>query len=90
MAAGSGVVVDPAVGREETPRVARWLGPLHPALSPSRRLVRHLGPVVQVPAPPVFAAGRDAALGCVVAPELVGDGHARRVPQTARQLAEEP
>jgi hypothetical protein len=48
------VVVDPAVGGEEALCVARRLEALHLPFSSSRGPVRHLGPVVEVAALPVF------------------------------------
>ena len=84
------VVVDPAMGGEETLRMAGRFEPLHLPFSSSRGLVRHLGPVVEVAALPVFDPGQDLAFGRAVAAELVRHDHPWDVLQTAQQLAEEP
>jgi hypothetical protein len=58
--------------------------------SPSCRLVRDLGPVVEVVALPMLDARQDFTLGGSVAAQLVGDNYPRHVWQAAQQLAEEP
>ena len=52
-------VVDLAVAGEELLRMAGRLEALHLPFAPSRRLVRDLGPVVQVAALPVLDPGQD-------------------------------
>ena len=52
------VVVDSAVGCEETLGVAGRFEPLHLPFSSSRRLVRYFGTVVEVAALPMLDAGR--------------------------------
>jgi hypothetical protein len=47
-------VVDRAMGGEKPLRLPRRLEPLHPSFASSRRLVRDLGPVVEVAALPVL------------------------------------
>ena len=76
------MVVDPAMGGEEALRLARRLEPLHLPFSSSRRLVRHLGPVVEVAALPMLDARQDLALSRAVAAQLVGHDHPRYVLQT--------
>ncbi len=89
MAAELEVVVDPAVNGQEAPGMARRLEPLHLPFSSSCRLVRHLGPVVEVTALAVLHAWQDLALRGGVAPELVSDDYTRDVLQALQQLAKE-
>ena len=44
------VIVDPAVGGKEALRMTRRLEPLHLPFSSSRRMMRHLGSIVEVSA----------------------------------------
>ncbi len=83
------VVVDPAMGGRESLCMARRLEPLHLPLSSSRGLVRHLSPVVQVPALPVLNARQDLALGGAVAAQLVGHDDPEHRLQGPQQHAEE-
>jgi hypothetical protein len=64
-------VVDLAVAGKEPLGVSRRLEPLPLPFSPSRRLVRDLGPIVEVAALPVLDPGQDLPLGGSVALELV-------------------
>src|SRR3954470_12485050 len=82
-------VVDLSVAGEEPLRLPRRLEPLHLPFSSSRRLVRDLGPVVQVSALAVLDPGQDLPLRGAVTPELVGHDHTRHVPQAFQQLLEE-
>jgi len=52
--------------------------------------MRHLDPVVEIPALPVFDAGYNLSLRGGVAAQLVRDDHPRHVSQPLQQLAEEP
>ena len=89
MAAQLEKVVDLAVAGEELLGLPGRLEPLHLPFSPSRRLVRDLGPVVQVPALAVLDPGQDLPLGGTIARQLVGHDHTRNVLQALEQLLEE-
>jgi hypothetical protein len=54
------------------------------------RLVRVLGPVIQVLRPAVLHARDQPPVGHAIAGQLVGDQHPGHVPQSCEQLAEEP
>ena len=84
------MVVDPAVGGEETLRVTRRLEALHLSLSSSCRLMRHLSAIVEIGALAVLDPRQDLAFGGGVALELVCDDHPWNIPQALQQLAEEP
>ncbi len=76
------VVVDPAMGGEESLCMSCRLEALHLAFSSSRGLVRHLSPVVQISALPMFDAGQDLALGRTITAglcQLSREGPSRRV-----------
>ena len=64
-------VVNLAVTGEELLGVPRRLEPLHLSFSPWRRLVRDLGPIVEIPALPVHDPGQDLPLGGTIAAQLV-------------------
>ena len=89
MAAKLEQVVDPAVAGEEPLGMARRLEPLHLSFSSSCRLMRDLGPVVQVAALPVLDPGQDLPLGRAIAPEFIGHDHTGHVPQPFQQLLKE-
>src|SRR4051812_694368 len=82
-------VVDLAVAGEEPLGVARRLEPLHVPFSPSRRLVRDLGPVVEVAALAMLDPRQDLPLGRAIAAQLVGHDHTGHVVQPLQQLLEE-
>ena len=82
-------VVDLTVAGEEPLGLPRQLEALHLPLSPPCRLVRDLGPVVQVPALPVLDPGQDLPLGRAIAPEFIGHDHTGNVLQPLQQLLEE-
>jgi len=75
-------VADRVVGRRETLCLAWRLEPLHLPLSPSRRLVRVLRPVVQPLVLSVLDRGHHLALGRSAARQLVGH-HDTRCPKMA-------
>ena len=66
-------VVDLAMAGEEPLGVARRLEPLHLPFSSPRRLVRNLGPVVQIAALPMLDPGQDLPLGRAIALEFIQD-----------------
>ena len=61
----------------------------HRPLALPGRLMRVLGPVVQILRPPVLHRRHHLAVRHLVAGELVGDEHPRHVPQALEQFAEE-
>ena len=62
---------------------------LHRPLALPGRLMRVLGPVVQIPRPPVGHRRHQLAVRHLVAGELVGDDHTPHVPQALEEFAEE-
>ena len=66
-------VVDLIMGGEEALRLAGRLEPLHLPFSPSGRLMRILGPIVEALVPAVLDTRHHLALGSAVARQLVGD-----------------
>jgi len=84
------MVVDADVGRADAMLVPCWLEPLPLPLSPSRRLVRRLGPVIEIFALPVPHLAQDLAFRCGIAARLISDDLAGRVLQASQQLAGEP
>jgi len=90
MAAEGKKVVDPVMGGEEALSVPGRLEALHLPLSPSRRLVRVLGPVVQSLVLPVLDAGHDLPLRNLVARQLVGDHDPRGTALLLQQLVQQP
>src|SRR6476659_1039346 len=83
-------VVDLTVAGEEPLGLPRRLEALHLPLSPPCRLVRDLGPVVQVPALPVLDPGRDLPLGRAIAGQLVPDMVAIQVASSGRRDGRPP
>ena len=82
-------VVDLAVAGEEPLGVPCRLEALHLPFSSSRRLVRDLGPVVQVTALAVLDPRQDLPLGRAIAAQFVRHDHTRHVLQPLEQLLEE-
>ena len=82
-------VVDLVVGGEEALRLAGRFEPLHLPFSPSRRLVRILGPVVEALVPAVLDPGHQLPLRRAIARQLVGDHDARRPALPLQQLAQQ-
>ena len=66
----------------------RRLEPLHLPFSPPRRLVRDLGPVVEVAAVPMLDPGQDLPFGGAIAAKFIGYNDTRHVLQTFEQLLE--
>ena len=66
-------VVDLAVAGEEPLGVPRRLEALHLPFSSSGRLVRDLGPVVEVAALPMLDPGQDLPLGGAIAAKFIQD-----------------
>ena len=64
--------------------------PFHRPLALPGRLMRVLGPIVQILRLPVLHRGHHHAVGGPVTGKLVGDEHPRHVPQALEQSAEEP
>src|SRR5919202_3076664 len=83
------VAVDRPVSREKALRLAGRLEALHLVLAATRRPMRVLGAIVQVPALPVLDPGQDLALCHTIALELVRHEHARHILQALEQLPEE-
>ena len=83
------VIMELTVRGEESLGMAGRLEPLHLPFSPSRRLVRDLGAVVEVAALPVLDPGQDLALGRAVTRQLVRHDDTRHVLQALEQLLEE-
>src|SRR5262245_26943634 len=77
------------MGGEETLGLPRGLEPLQTSLALARGLVGVLGAIIKIPMLAMFHPWQDLALGGSVAPEFVGDDHARHVRQPFEQLAEE-
>jgi hypothetical protein len=82
-------VADPIMGGEEALRLAGRLEPLHLTLSPSRRLVRVLRPVVQPLVLSVLDRGHHLAPGRPVARQLVGHHDTRWAGLLFQQLAQQ-
>ena len=90
MAARVEMLADRGVGGEKPLCLPRRLEPLHLSFSSSRRLVRILGPIVEIAALPVLDA-LEGLLPCrAVARQLVGDDRPRDEARPFQQLAEEP
>jgi hypothetical protein len=83
-------VVDLAVAGEEPLGVPRRLEALHLPFSSPRRLVRDLGPVVEIAALAMLDPWQDLPLGRTIAPEFIGHDHTGNVLQPLEQLLEEP
>jgi hypothetical protein len=83
-------VVDLAVAGEEPLGMPRRLEPLHLPFASPRRLVRNLGPVVQIAALPMLDPGQDLPFGGAIALEFIGYDDTRNVLQPFEQLFEEP
>ena len=83
------VLADGTMGRQEALGVADRLEALHLAFAPSGRLMRILGPVVEVLALAVLDPGQDLALGRAIAGQFVRHDGAGYVPQPFQQLPEE-
>jgi Domain of unknown function (DUF4331) len=81
---------DAAEGGQEPLGMPRRFEAFHRPFALSGGLMRVLGAVVQIPRPPVLHRRHALAVGDLVAAQLVGDQHARHVPQALEQLAEEP
>ena len=81
---------DAAEGRQEPLRMPRRFEAFHRPFALSGGLMRVLGAVVQIPRPPVLHRRHERAVGDLVAAQLVGDQHARHLPQALEQLTEEP
>ena len=82
---------DDSVHLDEALRVLGGFEPPHASLPLTCRLMRVLGPVVQVPVLPVSNAGHHDSFRGRVAAQLVRNDHARTPPAGGpQQLAEEP
>ena len=62
---------------------------LHPPLPLTRRLMRILGAIIEIPVLAMFYPWKKLALGGSVALELVGHDHARGIPQALQHFPEE-
>src|SRR4051794_30918869 len=82
-------VVDLVVGGEETLCLSRRLEALHLSFSPSRRLMRVLGSIVQALVLSMLNARHDLPLCRPVAGQLISDHDARRPALPLQQLAEQ-
>ena len=80
---------DAAEGGQEPLRMPRRFEAFHRPFALSGGLMRVLGAVVQIPRPPVLHRRQELAVGDLLAAQLVGDQHARHVPQALEQLTEE-
>ena len=81
---------DDSVHLDEALRVPGGLEPPHASLPLTRRLMRVLSPVVQVPVLPVSNARHHDSFGRSVAPQFIGHDHARTaMARGPQQLAEE-
>ena len=78
------------VGRRKTLQVPRRFEPAHDLFSDSGRLVRILCPVVQPLVLPVVQVEPQIPIRRRVAPELVGDQHARNPTVLVHELAHQP
>ena len=77
---------DAAEGGQEPLRMPRRFEAFHRPFALSGGLMRVLGAVVQIPRPPVLHRRHELAVGDLVAAQLVGDQHARHVPQALEQV----
>ena len=77
---------DAAEGRQEPLRMPRRFEAFHRPFALSGGLMRALDAVVQTPRPPVLHRRHERAVGDLVAAQLVGDQHARHVPQALEQV----
>jgi hypothetical protein len=80
---------DAAKGRQEPLGMPHRFEAFHRPFALSGGLMRVLGPVIQIPRPPVLHRRHELTVSDLVAAQLVGDQHARHVPQALEQLAEE-
>jgi hypothetical protein len=71
------VAVYEGMGGEEVLRLFGRFEALHLPLSPSRRPMRVLGPIVQISALSVLDAGKQLTPSDTIAPQLVGQDHSR-------------
>ena len=81
------VGVDEGRSGEEVLRLFGRFEPLHLPLSSSRRSMRILGPIVQIPGLSVLDAGKQLTPSDTMAPQLVG--HDRPSERTAKRTPEE-
>jgi hypothetical protein len=79
MASWPEVTVDHGVRRQKSLGLIGRFEPLHLSLSSSRRTMRILGTIVQVPARPMTHIGQDSALSDTIAAQAVGDEASRLV-----------
>src|SRR5882762_5489633 len=77
---------DAAEGGQEPLRMPRRFEAFHRPFALPGGLMRVLGAVVQIPRPPVLHRRHELAVGDLVAAQLVGDQHARHIPQALEQL----
>src|SRR5437868_6913407 len=88
MPPGSEVLGNGTIRRQEPLSMARRFEPLHPILALTRRPMRVLTPVIEIPTLPMFYPRQDLPFGRAVALELIGDDDAGHVLQALEQLAE--
>ena len=70
---------DRTIGGEKPLRVARGLEPLHAPLPLTRRLMRVLSAIIEIPVLAMFYSRQDLALGGSVALEFIRDDHSGHV-----------
>jgi hypothetical protein len=80
---------DAAKGGQKPLHMPRRCEALHRPFALSGALNRVLGAVAQIPRPPVLHRRHELAVSDLVAAQLVGDQHARHLPQAREQLTEE-
>jgi hypothetical protein len=89
MPARTEVLGDRTIGGKEPLSVAGGLEPLHASLPLTRRLMRILRPIIEIPVLAMFHTRKNLALSRSVALQFVGDDYPRHVRQPFEQLAEE-
>jgi hypothetical protein len=89
VSAGLEVTVDKCVSGEKVLGLPGRFESLHLPLSPSRRPMRVLGPIIQRSALSVLHAGKQLTPGDAVASQLVGHDHPRHILRTLQKPPEE-
>jgi hypothetical protein len=79
MPPGSEVVGKRSIRGQEPLGMAGRCEPLHPILALTRRPMRVLTPVIEIPTLAMFHPREELALGRAIALQFIGDDHARHV-----------
>src|SRR5262245_10316631 len=86
MPLGSEVLGNGTIRRQKALRMARRFEPLHTIFALTRRPMRVLTAVIEIPTLPMFHSGQDLPFGRAITLELVRDDHPWHVLQALEQL----